>query len=342
MGIEPGMGSRPRLASLPLSLLALVLASAAGAQHLEARPNPLTHGIEPFRKVVRCFADWDGALWFGTYGNGLYRLGADGGVARFTRAAGGLHEDRVNGLAVHQGKLWIGTCDGIQIRGPGGFEAVVKAGPGSVANDIYHVFRVFPPDELWVGTTGKGVSVHAGGTWRTYAQAEGILEPWINDLARGPDGTVWVGTGHGLFAGRAGAFGLPPMKGKGPTGLAEVTALAWVGEALWAGTSQYGLYGFQDGYWFPVGEGPLPSMQVLALATTPDGTLWVGTSKGLAHYRFETGFRTVGAEAGLGPEEVKALHVDPAGTLWVGTFGGRVLRRDPVNGRFTAVFAPDG
>ncbi len=85
--------------------LLLVLAAAAPAQHLSRRPTPLTHGIEPFRQVVRCFATWQGDTWFGTYGSGLYRLPPAGPPQRFTSQDGGLLEDRVNGLAVHQGKL---------------------------------------------------------------------------------------------------------------------------------------------------------------------------------------------------------------------------------------------
>lgn len=81
----------------------------------------------------------------------------------------------------------------------------------------------------------------------------------------------------------------------------------------------------------------LPDNVVMTLATTRDGTLWIGTAGGgLARYdaardRFER-YRA-GDATGLAGDQIRALHVDAAGALWVGSFGIGVQRFDPATGR---------
>ncbi len=68
---------------------------------------------------------------------------------------------------------------------------------------------------------------------------------------------------------------------------------------------------------------------VRALAQTPDGYLWIGTSEGLA--RFDgTSFSlfTPASVPQLKDVVVTALHASPDGTLWIATLGGLTLYRD--------------
>jgi len=86
----------------------------------------------------------------------------------------------------------------------------------------------------------------------------------------------------------------------------------------------------------PADPGSLPDNVVMALATTADGTLWIGTAGGgLARYdaerdRFQS-FRA-GAATGLAGDYVRTLHADPDGDLWVGCFGVTLQRFDPRRG----------
>jgi ligand-binding sensor domain-containing protein len=69
----------------------------------------------------------------------------------------------------------------------------------------------------------------------------------------------------------------------------------------------------------------LPSDTVRALALDPSGSLWVGTSDGLARLdkdgHWQT-YTTASTEGGLPNDEVQALALGPDGSLWAGTSGG--------------------
>ncbi|MCW5558979.1 MAG: hypothetical protein KIT22_14255, partial [Verrucomicrobiae bacterium] len=69
----------------------------------------------------------------------------------------------------------------------------------------------------------------------------------------------------------------------------------------------------------------LPDNQVHAVAVGPDGSLWVGTTAGLAR-RSASGFTTWTQADGLPDNLVSALAFDPSGVLWVGTPRGLARR----------------
>lgn len=72
--------------------------------------------------------------------------------------------------------------------------------------------------------------------------------------------------------------------------------------------------------WWSVEDG-LPQSTVAAIAETPDGYLWWGTTEGLA--RFDgSRIRTFDSESGIPSEQTEALAVDSRGVLWVGTETG--------------------
>src|SRR5258708_25804907 len=73
-------------------------------------------------------------------------------------------------------------------------------------------------------------------------------------------------------------------------------------------------------------EDGLPQNKIQAIAQTPDGYLWVGTSEGLARYdgvRF-TVFDRSNTPA-LQDDSILALTTARDGSLWIGTEGGGLL-----------------
>jgi signal transduction histidine kinase/ligand-binding sensor domain-containing protein/DNA-binding response OmpR family regulator len=85
----------------------------------------------------------------------------------------------------------------------------------------------------------------------------------------------------------------------------------------------------------------LPQDNVVSIAQTPDGYLWLGTEEGLA--RFD-GVRFTVFDKGNTPElksnDIDALLVDRMGNLWIGTGGGGVLRMS--QGKFVAFTTGNG
>ena len=73
-------------------------------------------------------------------------------------------------------------------------------------------------------------------------------------------------------------------------------------------------------------EDGLPQNRVQAIAQTPEGYLWVGTSEGLARFdgvRFITFDRS--NTPAITDNSILSLEVAPDGSLWIGTEGGGLL-----------------
>jgi ligand-binding sensor domain-containing protein len=180
---------------------------------------------------------------------------------------------------------------------------------------------------LWVGTTGKGLSVFRDGVWKSYGRKQGLLNLWVNDVLATEDGTVWVATGSGLYSGKPGSWRLFGGKGKPPPIETEVSSLVFHNKTLWVGTMLNGMWAIKHGFWIRMPPKELPSPEVLTQAADSEGTLWIGTRRGLVAYHTRAGFRTVPPTSGLPEEEIKILDVDPKGVLRVGTFSGKVYER---------------
>ncbi len=108
-------------------------------------------------------------------------------------------------------------------------------------------------------------------------------------------------------------------------GLPQSSALALVQAAdghLFVGT-QEGLARFDGNTWTVLDQAAgMPCEEVMALETSPDGTVWAGTATcGLVRISHGT-FTHLPTRPGLRGDRVSALERTPDGTLWVGTDHG--------------------
>ncbi len=197
------------------------------------------------------------------------------------------------------------------------------------------------------------------GFWRTYTTREGLLSNNVQALAYREDPMylppcgpqtrsdcqripgLWVGTDQGLTY----LNGREYEKFGGLTDSDDVRSLLFEpGGRLWIGTAA-GLTWLDDGRtptqkrddtWLPEAETFLRERQILALARTPDGVLWVGTDEGLF------ALTAAGEEVRrlLPGRAITALphcpfalgedcRIDRNETLWIGTASG--LFRLPLN-----------
>ena len=100
--------------------------------------------------------------------------------------------------------------------------------------------------------------------------------------------------------------------------IGDITAIAQADSGkIWYGTSSKGVINY---------HGPLASLKVSCMATTPDGSLWVGSKRnGLT--RIKNGVSTIFSLAKdstktLIDDHVNALCTDKIGNLWIATNGG--------------------
>lgn len=142
--------------------------------------------------------------------------------------------------------------------------------------------------ELWIGTGGEGMLAFDGRRFRHLRPAESVYRNVTAVLGLG-GGRVLFGTekaGVLSFDGRTLGFVHDGLRG------VHVTALAGNETDLWVGTISHGLLHWRGGQVTEISS--LPDKQVLSIATSPDGTVYVGTALGVAVVRNDGVERVIG------------------------------------------------
>jgi signal transduction histidine kinase/ligand-binding sensor domain-containing protein len=217
-----------------------------------------------------------------------------------------------------------------------------------LAGDTVNTLAEDPRGYLWIGTA-TGLSRFDGYGFTNYGSAEGLPHPDVTALLVGRDGTLWAGTRNGLARLRedvgpaTSSFELIPL-GEGEAKLVSSILEGSEGE-LWVGC-RGGFFRLTeeivDGHrrWLARSEPlPVPAAEsgdwrfraVRALARGAEGTLYVGTARGL--YVRRPGGDTV--HYSIAPEAhqwdpVRDLEVDDAGVLWMAHDFGVFALRPPL------------
>ncbi|HZH75172.1 MAG TPA: two-component regulator propeller domain-containing protein [Archangium sp.] len=150
---------------------------------------------------VRSIAETpDGVLWFGTrVGISRFRAGT------FTSfdAAQGLGDPRAFQLAVDAaGTLWVGTPTGLFRWGGERFESFTPS--GGLPDQEPTLLRPSAAGGLWVGTKGGGLVHLLDGRTTPLASGGEALEGNVLALHEEAEGSLWIGTGEGLYRWKAG------------------------------------------------------------------------------------------------------------------------------------------
>jgi ligand-binding sensor domain-containing protein len=220
------------------------------------------------------------------------------------RSADGLPHDRVERIVRDsRGFLWFCTAEGLgRFDGHGFSRLGTKHGlPNPAVNDLLET-RAGP---YWVATNGGGLARFEPSSAATSAVEGAALRVTVFDVGDSPasnhvnvlfedrGGRVWAGTDAGLF-------------------VLDATAVGERFEAV-------GLPG-------PLRGATQPA--VLAFAEDAEGSLWIGTTYGVAR-RLPEGSLTAQAvsPAEDGTDTVSALLTDESGRLWVGHNSGVLVAK---------------
>ena len=109
--------------------------------------------------------------------------------------------------------------------------------------------------------------------------------------------------------------------------IGDITAIAQANDSsIWYGTSAHGIIGY---------NGPLASAKVSCMATTPDGSLWVGSRQnGLTRIQNGTSkfySATRDSVKTIIDDHINALCSDKSGNLWIATNGGLQVYNPKMN-----------
>jgi ligand-binding sensor domain-containing protein/signal transduction histidine kinase len=314
--------------------------------------------------VVSLAEDRDGAIWIGTTRSGLY-VWHDGEIAAFNTAHG-LTNNFVRAAAVDRdGNVWVGTDVGGLNRlkrrrvfsYPRPASAEQSIGPivgdgadglwiGATCGGLLHfaggvfdtvrvpglsdcIWSLHRDDDgtLWMGSMGSGLLRFSGGRFTAYARSA-PSENLVTAIARGRDGTLWVGSDAGLSR-LDGARFTDVGRAEGLT--QRVLCITQDRQrALWIGTigGLFRIAGEQITH-FTRKDG-LSHDLVRAVHEDADGVLWIGTYGGGLN-RFKDGrFTAFGPRASLPDTAVSRIIEDDRGHLWMSGNKGivRVARAD--------------
>jgi ligand-binding sensor domain-containing protein/two-component sensor histidine kinase len=215
----------------------------------------------------------------------------------------------------------------------------ITVNEGLSQNTVYRMFqdsRGF----MWIGTA-DGLNRYDGYAITVYRHtphdSTSLPGNDIRDIAEGSDGTLWVSTQRGVvrFDRRRAVF----VKVRPEYAAALLVDRRGI---LWMGTAGYGLFSYDPStgrtrqYTQEQHDAAaISSNAVLALAESPDGTLWVATEGGLDAMR--RGRDTVEhirnqVMSSLTTMRATSMVVTPDGYLWIGTMGAGLIRFNQSSG----------
>lgn len=249
--------------------------------------------------------DGPGRAWFGTWGNGLFRVEGDSLAGVFDVRNGYLASSTpadpdypcVSDLAFDgNGVLWVLNWYSRTYRPLIAFEPdsgwSYFGSPQGVTAEYLEKIAVGPDNRKWIGSAEAGVLILDDSGMVSDPGSDPAVE-WINTsdglskneitaIAVDRDGVAWIGTKDGLFYYSYGTVGQIHRYYQD-----IITALlvdgvnnVWVGTTIGAGYFSASTY---EGGHFTAAASPLPSDRITSLAWDPEsGRVFIGTDRGLS------------------------------------------------------------
>ena len=122
--------------------------------------------------VFAMHEDHDGAIWFGTDGEGVHRYDGDSFTSYTT--ADGLAGDVVRAIEVDRlGAVWVGTNGGGVSRIAGGAITNFTQADGLNNNRVYEIMED-RDGRIWFSTLGAGACRYDGESFTSFSEAEGL------------------------------------------------------------------------------------------------------------------------------------------------------------------------
>jgi signal transduction histidine kinase/CheY-like chemotaxis protein len=268
------------------------------------------------RMILSLAHSRDNSMWVGTGNDGLVRIdGATGHAAAVLIEGKKTYAPQV--FVDREGFVWTSGLGALYRStapadlGLPKFAAVDV--PGQTREDHYYQFAEDRDGRMWMSTT-NGLLCFDHGRWTRFTTGEGLLRNPVRPLAAGSDGSIWLGysdalgLSHLVRSGAGWAMDHTPL----PTGLSSDFLGAGADGTMWYGTDK-GVEVLSGGKWRHYGQSDglvWDDCNSRAFLADPDGSVWIGTSRGLSHFR----------------EQPHGLSEAPAVTVTSAELGGRELR----------------
>ena len=306
-------------------------------RHFDRADFPMIHSDD----VWAITGTGDGALWFGMYAGGLYRLtapdAATPAIQRFDAKPDDPHRlpsPDVIALAVDSADtLWVGTAAGLVRRTPSGFDAV-----DSKQLSDPTIFSLSADDKggLWIGTMAgldfRGVDGKVSQpSWRNQ-----LPHPVVSSVLTDAEGTRWVATRRGLARVMDGK--IEPLDASVAT-LPFFQVMADNEHGLWFASVHDGLFRLPADwrnfrvYSHEAAPNGVRSLPVVSLAPARGGRAWlVGANQMLDRLNPNSGRIEAMTPTSAWPDSVLLSVAERRdGSVWVGHAKG-LSRFNPATG----------
>jgi diguanylate cyclase (GGDEF)-like protein len=265
--------------------------------------------------------DLSGDLWVTAEGPGIFVWPA--GKANFERPR--LPDPpaiiRESPVLDHDGRLLLPARDGLLIRDDKGWRKIsrsagLRGSVDSVMEDRQH--------SLWLGLGGRGLVLWRGyREWENYTAESGLSAEYVYAILPLKDGSLWVGTGSGLFRRdpRRSGRTFSPVPGFNTT-VVHSLCLAANGD-IWIGSEGRGAAIIHPqtlrATWIGGAEG-LTGQDVYDLRFDHENRLWAATEAGL--FMAPVPYRRFSRVTELPATRIWSVVLGTDGTVWAGGDSG--------------------
>jgi signal transduction histidine kinase/CheY-like chemotaxis protein/streptogramin lyase len=250
-------------------------------------------GVNMIRTMV---AAPDGMLWVGGDPGGLIRMDPRTGAMQRLMLGTDPESNRVRHLMLdHEGRVWASTRMGLFRSTPPGPWASLKFEPvpvdGTTPTEGFMMTAENAAGQVWAAGD-LGAALWSGDAWKRFTTKDGLKSNMVAQVAPEADGSAWLGYRD--------AFGITHLSAPVSAPKADhVTAAnglrsdksiflgfdkrGW----FWVGTD-HGVDVFDKARWRHYGRADgliWDDCNGNAFLADTDGTIWIGTSKGLSRFR---------------------------------------------------------
>jgi diguanylate cyclase (GGDEF)-like protein len=235
----------------------------------------------------------DGSMWIGSWPGGATRIFPDGRLRVYEAPDATREQFRVAAIHVGaEGDVWVGAVGGLYRMAPGA-DRLERVTVGRDQPDGVRGFAEDPSGILYAASK-QGVLRLNGPSPRKFTRQDGLKEDWVSSIAFASDGSLVVAYRESIGAAKIILQGdrmtVRPIDTS--TGLVS-NKVVLVGRdasgAMWIGTGSGA--DVLDPAWAPAAsygkaDGMISGdLDQNAFFAEPDGTVWLGSSRGLIRYQ---------------------------------------------------------